>query len=311
MSNNLTTTPALSNLSTQYIKNAPISTASVQKKETETLKHERPVQKEKNVNKKKVLITAGAALAALAGVYVLAKKGKGKEKVQEAVQNTASEIVQNDKTKDAAREKTAETIENTLDKLNYEIKAPKIDDLPDKDFALGGGDFPFDTGYRKIEFDIRRDENTLKRYNEVRDIIEDTAKEIDDKTAEFMNGRHFTIYPDNSMPGRAIFQKRFFSMPENYQKGYCGEDPLLSKTARSEIVDLHLGFDIIGDEALRNGLKNKFTITDKDSEFLDECVTRLTSNPEAKPYGQNSIFHSHEFIRIGKAFREAMGVAAR
>lgn len=450
--NNLTITPTLSSINAQHISSAQnniagtpaVQTPIQQQPATENSNSKESVQETQN-NTKKIIITAGVALAALAGIYALVKSGKGKEKVRETAQNAVAETAQNNKTVEAAAEKiqevaggipiattadkgseavtdkiaeatvettqgnktaktkvadkkkktgrstnktttrrtqekairgreqvgttqeikvakveaekiqevagekpiataadkVGETAEAELDKLNYEIKKPKISDLTnDSDFMEHVDDeFPLQLQYNKVLYDIKRDKNTLKRYNEVEQILKDASSEIANKfqtidnevnsAVDKMDGLdEFTkeLLRDSSKyfgvcTERAISQKRYFSMPGNQQEGYCCKDPLLSKEARAEIIDTYLGYDLLSplrgssgvkESPLLNALRNKYTISnDADNKFIDECISRMTSNPESSASGRNSSFHAHELAHLGKIFREAMGVIVK
>ncbi len=337
-SNGLEITPTLSSVNKQQTltqksaaKTSSIKTQNQSQKPAQNSDSTKPAQKTKKGSTKKILITAGLALAALAGIYAIAKSGKGKEKVQEAAQNVTSEITQNNKATNAA--------ESMLDKLDYEIKEPKISDLVnDSEFMQHvDEEFPLQLQYNKILYDIRRDENTLKRYNEVEKILADASSEIGEKFRAVESDINSAVdkidnlneydrkWLKNSSKGfginteRAISQKRYFSMPENKQDGYCCKDPLLSKEAREEIVDTYLGYTLLSpfsypgvESPLLNTLRNKYTISNNaDNKFIDDCISRMTSHPEPKASGHNSLFHAFELAHLGKIFREAMGVAVK
>ena len=91
---------------------------------------------------------------------------------------------------------------------------------------------------------------------------------------------------------------------------YSLEDPLTSKKARQEILDTHLGWDLLqkdfssGDDVcLINLLSDKYSYS-KDEQTL---ITKLLKASSVS--GPNSEVHSYELSALGKIFREKTGIS--
>ena len=244
------------------------------------------------------------ALSSLAAVglatFAILRKGKGAGAVREAAGNLKKDV------------------------LGYKVKPPKIDDIPKgvglvhKYTPIRGtrGINPMEIEYARIMADIERSPETLKRYNEVISGLQDTAAQIRKKIKEICPKEGF----DAPKPhlDRVIRQKRYFSMPGNIKKGYCGKDPLLYKAAREEAIDIMLGYRLLSplqnggrESKLLNGLRSKYNaISAKNNSFIDECIERLKPE-DALCSGPDSKFHAYELARLGKIFREAMNIAVK
>ncbi len=322
-------------------KNISSEKNTSQKQEKDTNIKDSAEQKNKSDNTKKILVGAGLALAALAGIYAGGRKGLFGQSFQNLLTRNA-ERAGNAAAGEAQRGCGA--IDEAIDKLDYNVKPAKIDDisLPD-DFTTNeiyayrwyDEDFPLQSEYWKISQDIQRDANTTRRYNEVAESLEETANKIDTELKKYKDeivrgnidykakewaqdlGTNFGINTE-----RAITQKRYFSLPNNQSEGYSGKDPLLYKEAREEIADTYLGYTLLvpiqGQNKKRQGspvinvLRREHPITNsEDNKFIDECVLRMTSNNDARCHGHGSVFHANELARLGKIFREAMGIEVK
>ena len=241
------------------------------------------------------------ALSALAAVglatFAILRKGKGASTVREVAGNLKKDV------------------------LSYNVKPPKIDDVP-KDIGLvqkytpirdARGVNPMEIEYARIMADIERNPETLKRYNEVISGLQNTATQIKNKIKEICPEEGFEV--PKSHLDRIIRQKRYFSMPGNIKNGYCGKDPLLYKAAREEAIDIMFGYRLLSpleiggrESKLLNGLRSKFnTISAKNNSFIDECIERLKPE-DALCSGPDSKFHAYELARLGKIFRETMNI---
>ncbi len=245
---------------------------------------------------RKILIGTGVGIITVAGAVVAGKKGLLGSKIQSFLGG-----------------------KNVMkaDNLGYEIPAPKIDDIaPNLDtVARFGQDYPLEIEYQKISDDIQRNPNAQRRFNEVVSNLRNTASEINQKFKEVLpDGEDF----EGGVIERAILQKRYFSIPENKTENYCCLDPLLHRQAREEALDIQTGYHILEplqsggkENPLLNALRGKYQgISKEDNSFIDTCVQKLADD-DALCCGHNSKLHAHELSRVGKIFREAMGIAVQ
>lgn len=250
--------------------------------------------KEKQINTKTLFVTIGAMSAIGLATYAILQKRNGTKLAVETVDKFKKDV------------------------LNYEIKPPKISDITiDAETArnVSEGGFPLEVEYLKIMEDIRRDENTYRRYNEVISSLRDTAFQIDEQFHRIcLQDTGFMEYAHPHIE-RAVRQKRYFSALGEKQTQYCAKDPLLYKTAREEALDIQTGYHILefaqsGNESwLLNVLMQNYgnSINDNDAKFISECVGKLKP-AGAVCHGHDSKLHAHELARVGKIFREAMNI---
>lgn len=306
---------AINSVSTNYIerystnenRNKPIR-RSITKEE---------VQEEGNSRRKFVM--AGLALAASAiGIYQIGRRGYLGERIENLMRRESSAVADNIE-KGVERRIDA----NGKDILGYEIKPPKISDLEAGEEALKTS--KLEGEYDKIRQDIARNSEVQGRYNEIVGELKETAGEINKEFKAIVDdGREYS----GGVIERAILQKRYYSLnPDTTKKGYCCKDPLLYKEAREEAIDIQTGYHILEpyqnggysmiddtatNQELLSGLRKKYAdkITEEDNKFIDECTEKLNCE-YALCCGENSVMHASELARVGKIFREAMGIEVK
>lgn len=261
--------------------------------------------------KKKTIITTAliASGVAAAGIYFITKKSKAAQQVTNAVKKIPKS-----------------------DKLSYEIKPPKIDDIKAPKSLEEYAEFPLEAEYDKIKIDITRNKNTQKRYKEAGEYVAQAYDECVQKTNLIKEGKPYDKtepfsltnedFNRNPLIQRGIPQKRYFSLEGNKQEGYCGLDPLLYKEAREEIVDTYFGYNLLSDIYLPeifgekrnpkalNPLIEKLTLSEENTKFINECIEKA-ARENAVCSGHNSVLHAFELAHVGKIFREALGITVK
>ena len=247
------------------------------------------IKKENHLSSKAKIAIGITALSVIAlTAYALLRRGRGVSSVRNAANNLRREA-------------------------SHNIRPPKISDIPpNPDLVRNCTRFPLEVEYARIMTDIERHPGTLNRYNEVISGLQDTARQIGNKVRAICPGETFTV--DRRQLDRTIRQKRYFSLPGNARPGYCCKDPLLHKEAREEAMDIIFGYRLLSplntesESKLLNALRSRYrSIPVRDNNFITECIERLRPE-DAVCYGHESKFHAHELSRLGKIFREAMGI---
>lgn len=282
-------------------------------------------EQENKFNKKKGIYSVLALAVFTGSIYIAGKEGYLGSTIKNKLAKGTNSVTHTNpySSVNTPSQRVSQSVNGVRDSLPYEIQPPKISDLtPSKEALERSKYIPLEAEYDKIRLDIERNPESKKRFDEIIRQLKDTSSELNDR---FKSISQECMDFEGGVIERAIYQKRYFSIPGNQREHYCCQDPLLYKAAREEALDIQIGYHLLApfqnaqydivnntksNTSLLDGLRAQYDITPDNNQFINECIANLNFDG-ALCCGAQSRLHAYELARVGKIFREALGVSVK
>lgn len=156
-----------------------------------------------------------------------------------------------------------------------------------------------------------------KKYDEISTVIRTHVPNLEPSLQDNPYN-NYTIDTNNYLSSdikvfvlRDLIKKKYYSSLPSSPSEYCLQDPLASQKAREELIDTHLGWDLLN-KTYSNDYSTSYRLINRIADSLNfnteetDLINRLSQAERLT--GRDSEVHSYEFAELGKAVRQKFGL---